>query len=292
MAYASVNGVELYYDEFGSGDQVVICASGGDFKHPDPDVWPYYMASYGYHLYTVTLRGHWKSTHITEDYGKEWYNIWADDIYEFGKLVGAKRFVYMGLSHGSGVGWHLADRHPEVLKSFIAIVCGPHYLCGDLNEKQTSFARERTIQAADDPELKLQLIKEQEPDWSRIPPERLEEEKRRWQEHYEGWMEMSPEEMRLRPRIAFAWIDTEEELMEKLKTIKVPMLMLGACQDKIINPKAMLRSACAVPNAKTILWQSADHGFAMGRDALAEDARDEILLFLKQQERREAEGKG
>ena len=214
MAYASVNGVELYYDEFGSGDQVVICASGGDFKHPDPDVWPYYMASYGYHLYTVTLRGHWKSTHITEDYGKEWYNIWADDIYEFGKLVGAKRFVYMGLSHGSGVGWHLADRHPEVLKSFIAIVCGPHYLCGDLNEKQTSFARERTIQAADDPELKLQLIKEQEPDWSRIPPERLEEEKRRWQEHYEGWMEMSPEEMRLRPRIAFAWIDTEEELMD------------------------------------------------------------------------------
>ena len=35
MPYANVNGVSLYYDEFGSGDKVVITASGGDFKHPD-----------------------------------------------------------------------------------------------------------------------------------------------------------------------------------------------------------------------------------------------------------------
>ena len=97
MAYAQVNGVSLYYDEFGSGDKVIITASGGDFKHPDMNRWPFYMANYGYHLYTVTLRGHWKSTHITQDYGTEWYNIWADDIYEFGKYVGAEKYIYMGL---------------------------------------------------------------------------------------------------------------------------------------------------------------------------------------------------
>lgn len=286
MAYASVNGVELYYDEFGEGDKVIICASGGGFKRPDMEIWPYYMANYGYHIYTVTLRGYWKSTHVTEDYGKEWYNIWADDIYAFGKFLGLEKFIYMGLSHGSGVGWHLADRHPEVLNCFVAIVCGPHYLKGDLNENQTSFARERTIRAADDPELKLQIIREQEPDWNRIPVERLQDERERYQQQYEEWMEMTPEEMRLRPRIAFAWIDTEEELIEKLKTIKVPTLMLAACQDAIISPEAMLRSACSVPNAKTIFWQGADHGFAAEKDELAEDAREEILLFLKQQERK------
>lgn len=287
MAYASVNGVELYYDEFGSGDKVIICASGGEFKRPEMDCWPYYMANYGYHLYTVTLRGHWKSTHVTEDYGKEWYNIWADDIYEFAKAVGVEKYVYMGLSHGSGVGWHLADRHPEVLKCFVAIVCGPHYLCGDLNENQTSYARERTIQAADHPEMIADMIKDMEPDWSQIPADKMEAEKIRWQHTREDLLEMTPEEMRIRPRIAFAWIDTEEELVEKLKTIKVPMLMLAACQDEIISPKAMFRSACAVPNAKTIFYQSAGHAFAHGRGPLAEDAKEEILLFLKQQERKE-----
>ncbi|MBQ1310533.1 MAG: alpha/beta hydrolase [Blautia sp.] len=287
MAYAHVNGVDIWYDEYGEGDKYVVCASGGDFKHADFSRWPYYMADYGYHLITMTLRGHWKSTHVTEDYGKEWYNIYADDVYEAARqIIGDDRkFIYMGLSHGSGVGWHLVTRHPEAVSCFVAIVCGPHYLNGDLNEKQTSFARERTIQAADDPVLKEQIMKEWEPDWSRIPPERLEEEKAMYQQRCQDWMEMTPEEMRVRPRIAFAWIDTEEELVEKLKTVQVPMLMLAAGQDSIVNPKAMFRSAMAVPNAKTIFYQNAQHGFAMGKDALAEDAKEEILLFLKQQER-------
>lgn len=287
MAYAQVNGVSLYYDEFGSGDQVVITASGGDFKHPDMNEWPYYLANYGYHLYTVTLRGHWKSTHVTEDYGMEWYNIWADDIYEFGKYIGADKYVYMGLSHGSGVGWHLADRHPEVLKCFVAIVCGPHYLDGDLNENQTSFARERTIQAADDPELKLEIIKTQEPDWSKIPADKLEAEKKRYDLRFQEWMEMTPEEMRIRPRIAFAWIHTEDELVEKLKTIKVPMLMIGATKDEIVSVNAMIRSACAVPQAKTIFYQGASHGVAW-EEGYKDDVREEILLYLKQKTGRKA----
>ena len=113
----------------------------------------------------------------------------------------------------------------------------PHYLNGDLNENQTSFAREQTIKAADDPELKVQIAKSWEPDWSKIPADKLEEERRHYEERVADWMEMSPEEMRMRPRIAFAWIHTEEELVEKLKTIKVPMLMIAGVQDAIVSVK-------------------------------------------------------
>ncbi len=178
-------------------------------------------------------------------------------------------------------GWDgiLADRHPNVLKGFVAIVCGPHYLKGDLNENQTSFAREQTIRAADDPQLKEAIARSWEPDWSKIPKEKLEEEKKHYRQRVEDWMEMTPEEMRMRPRIAFAWITTEEELVEKLKTIKVPMLMVAGVQDKIVSVKAMLRSACAVPNAKTVFYQSGDHGVAWD-ERWADDVRDEILLFL------------
>jgi pimeloyl-ACP methyl ester carboxylesterase len=281
MAYADVNGVKLYYDEFGSGDKVVIAASGGDFKRPDLNQWPFYLSNYGYHVYTVCLRGHWKSTHIFEDYGTEFYNMWADDIYEFGKFVGADRFIYTGLSHGSGVGWHLADRHPEVLKAFVAIVCGPHYLeGGDLNDKLTSPARERTIQAADNPALKAEWIKDQEPDWSKVPADKMAGEKKRWEERKADMEEMSPEEMRLRPMIAFAWIRTEQELIEKLKTIQVPMLMIAGCQDAIVSVNASIRSACAVPNAKTIFYQAGTHVVAYD-PVWKDDVRDEILLFLR-----------
>lgn len=281
MPIAKVNDIELYYDEYGSGDNIVITASEGEFRHPHLDEFPYYLAEEGYHLYTVTLRGHWKSTHVFEDYGKEWYNIWSDDVYEFGKLVSSgRRFTYAGISHGSGVGWHLADRHPEILKCFVAIVCGPHYLNGDLNEQQTSFAREKTIAAADDPALREDLIRFMEPDWKTIPTEKLIEKRREYEVWAQEMREMAPEELRIRPRIAFAWISTEEELVEKLKTIRVPMLMIAATNDSIIDPRAMFRSACAVPHAKTIFYQGAEHSLAT-RGEYIDDVRDEILLYLE-----------
>ena len=72
---------------------------------------------------------------------------------------------------------------------------------------------------------------------------------------------------------------TEDDLAEKLKTIHVPMLMIAGVQDEIVSVRAMLRSACSVPDAKTIFYQSGDHGVAYDPE-WKEDVRDEILLFL------------
>lgn len=284
MPLAKVNGIELYYDEYGSGDNVVIAASGGDFKHYRKDHWPYCLADNGYRLYTITLRGYWKSTHVTEDYGLEWYNIWADDIHAFAVSLGIDRYFYTGLSHGSGVGWHLADRHPEVLKGFIAIVCGPHSLKGDINPQGTSPARERTIRAADDPELKLQIIMEMEPDWNRIAPDKLDEARLEYEQRKQDFMEMTPEEMRIRPYTAFAWIRTEEEMEAKLRTIRVPTLMIGGMQDAIISPASMLRSAECVPDSKTIIYQKGTHMVAFEE---AESVKQDILQFIRQIDKKE-----
>jgi len=106
-----------------------------------------------------------------------------------------------------------------------------------------------------------------------------------YNQRVEDFMEMTPEELRIRPRIAFAWINTEEELIEKLSSIQVPTLIIGGGQDNIISPKAIFRSACAVPNAKTIFYQSGPHMLAT-EEPWAEDTKDEILLFLEQQERK------
>ena len=279
MPTMKVNGIELYYDEYGIGDNIVISASGGDFKHYSEGNWPYYLADNGYHLYTITLRGYWKSTHVTEDYGLDWYNIWADDVYEFGKNLGTDKYFYTGLSHGSGVGWHLADRRPEALKGFIAIVCGPHSLKSDLNARGTSPAREQTILAADDPELKLRIINEREPDWSKIPFDQIKKEKFVYEQWKQDFIEMTPEEMRIRPYTAFAWIKTEEEMEAKLRSISVPTLMIGGMQDTIISPESMLRSANCVPNSKTVLYQNGTHMVAY---ELVESVKQDILQFMRE----------
>ncbi len=99
---------------------------------------------------SIQIRGYGKSTHVTEDLGGEWYNVWADDVYEFAKGKGIQKFLYTGQSHGAGIGWHLALRHPEVLVGFAALVGGPHSRKGG----ETSPGRLKTIMSADDPEAR------------------------------------------------------------------------------------------------------------------------------------------
>lgn len=274
MPYAEINGASLYYDEIGTGNKIVIAASGGDFKTVNPEVWPFYLADAGYHVYTITNRGHWKSTHVHEDLGNEWYNIWADDVYAFAKSFGYDRFIYTGLSHGAGIGWHLADRHPECMNAFVAIVCGPHNRSGP----ETSPARQRTIDAADDPELKARILRDMEPDWSDIPNDMFTQAQARFSEFKKEFEETTPEEMRINPRKPFPWIKTEEELSEKLATIRVPTLMIGGVQDSIISPESMLRSMKSVPGNKCIMYQDGTHNVA---NEHLEEVKTDILIWLK-----------
>ena len=120
--YQTVNGVTLYYNEYGSGEKYVLSAQMG--FDPDEKGWPMDLAEEGFHVFTIQIRGYGKSTHVFEDPGGEWYNIWADDV-RFCAKQGDRKFLYTGQSHGAGIGWHLALRHRKCLSDSRALVGGP-----------------------------------------------------------------------------------------------------------------------------------------------------------------------
>jgi pimeloyl-ACP methyl ester carboxylesterase len=264
LPIAKLKDVELYYDEFGSGDRYLISAQQFHSK----------IASYtielanrhGFHVFNIQIRGYGKSSPVYEGYGDRWYNVWSRDVIDFADAMGIDKFFYTGVSHGAGIGWYLCHDYPERIRGFFSVVGGPHKKTPD---EQTSPARMATIRAAQSKETWEQFVAERVKNMSSLSfslSAENEEEYRLQQalheENLEFWSTMTPEAGRIDPKKPFPECRTEEELIEKLKTIKVPTLMIGGIRDNIIFPEDLVRSCRAVEGSKLILYEDGTHGVA------------------------------
>jgi len=123
MPSVAIPDGELSYELYGNGSDVVVSGQ-----------WTFRVGTYQqllaessdrWRVYAVTLRGYGTSMPRTPDLGEGWYDTWADDIYCAARAWGLQQFIYTGASHGAGVGWHLALRHPESLRSFVSVAGAP-----------------------------------------------------------------------------------------------------------------------------------------------------------------------
>jgi len=274
--YQEVNGITLYYNEYGSGEKYVLSAQMG--FDPDEKGWPMDLADEGFHVFTIQIRGYGKSTHVTEDYGGEWYNIWADDVYEFARIKGIKKFLYTGQSHGAGIGWHLALRHPEVLVGFVALVGGPHSRKGG----ETSPARLEAIKAADNPEARKKSAERVRLHYLSFAekfkdnPELREEFERKAEKAYEFELNRSVEEIRINPRKPLSHLKTDEEVYQELSKINIPVLMINAYNDQVVPVTDILWPVKVIKNSKCIIYHNAGHDVHYD---YRDDVRREIALF-------------
>ena len=282
MPIVKLKNIELYYDEFGTGDNYIIQAQQftNNQLHYNID-----LARRGFHVFHIQIRGYPPSTPILEDLGDDWYDIWAQDVCDFADYMGIDRFIYSGFSHGAGIGWHLCMNHPERLRAFIAVAGGPHMKDG----KETGDARMRTIRAAESPETwrpyAENMVEGITDMYQRIAERSPDEETKRLAmaaaaQYRDFFINMPKEAAILNPRKPFPKIKTEEELIKVLQTIKVPTLMIGGTEDDISTPEAMIRSCKAVENSKMILYSGATHG-SLGPEHRLEIVED-VIQFCKQ----------
>lgn len=252
-------GIEIYYEEAGTGDKYIISY----MMDLPPICSTRAMAEHGYHVFLLMNRGIGKSTHLTCDYGTEWYNKFADDVVAFADKMGIDKFVYMGLSHGAGTGWHVALRHPDRLIALVAMCGGPH----NLDEGSWSFRS-----------AKLAGKKFPNPD----PEEKDEAILRRMAKNADYYREIkenqTPEEAKLNYGRPLAHLGTEEKVQEALRTIQTPTLMIGCLEDPIARPDLMLRTAQCIPNGKTILYSGFGHSAPYYR--IVEEVTSEVCFFL------------
>lgn len=253
--------ISLYYEEYGQGDNYILSAQIGFYKKGMQQQ----MAKLGYHVICVTLRGFAPSSHVTEDYGDLWYDVFADDLVKVADHLGIDRFVYMGASHGAGVGWHVMLRHPDRIRAFIAVVGGPHSLdSGAMSFKQM---------------LEKGIIKEFPPFNPPIDQDEKRSLRRKIREDHIKNLPPAPEEERNinygRPLLKYK---TEEKLKEMLSTIQIPTLMIGGVDDPISTPELMVRTARCLPHCKLLLYSNCGHDIDTD---LIEETTDEAHRFIQ-----------
>jgi len=255
-------GIDLCYEEFGSGDNYILSAQVGFF----PFGMQQKLASMGYHVICITLRGFFPSSYVEEDYGDRWYDVFAGDVVKVADKLHIDKFFYMGASHGAGVGWHLMLLAPSRVKGFVACVPGPHSIAeGAMSMRQMVLSG---------------IIKEPPPMDPPIDNDLRREKRRAFRNgHIAMNPEPDPREKAIdygRPLLKFK---TEEKLCEMLHTIETPTLILGGIDDPISTPDLMLRAARELPHCKMILYSNCGHNIDTD---LVEELSFEADRFLKQ----------
>ena len=266
MPHVQINDkISLFYEEYGTGaldaDNIILSAQVGFY----PKGMQQHLATLGWHVFCITLRGFHPSTLIDEDYGDHWYDVFADDVVAFADKMGIGRFTYMGASHGSGVGWHLMLRNQSRVNAFVAVVGGPHSLAaGTMSYRQM---------------LAQGIIKEIPPFNPPIdadPARQLRRDRRT--AHIQAQPPAPEQERKIdygRPLMA---LGSEEKLCEALRKITLPVLMIGGVEDPISTPELMMRTAKCLPHGKLILYSNCGHDIDTD---LIEETCDEADRFLR-----------
>jgi pimeloyl-ACP methyl ester carboxylesterase len=263
MPTLSLGDIELYYEEYGSGDDVVLSAQ---MELAQGESYQRRLGDAGFHVYYLQLRGFGLSTHMRNPPTASWYPTWAEDVYQFARVLGLRQFIYTGVSHGGGIGWYVALAHPEALRALVAVVGVPH---------DRTLPRRRGI-GIDGPAP---------PSMFEVPtedPERLRRRAERARRTQGRWERMSPEERAIQPGIIFPELASNEAVAERLSQLQIPTLLLNGAQDDLVPAEMALRIARAVPGAKLVLYQ--DHNHSLASEAPERLVR-EVQVFMSELER-------
>ncbi|GAA2749370.1 alpha/beta fold hydrolase [Amnibacterium kyonggiense] len=260
----------LWYEEFGSGDEVVLSSAMGFARGGYPEVLG--DPPTGYRVFTIQARGFGRSTHPAAPPEIGWLDQWADDVCAFADRIGVDRFLYTGISHGGGIGWHIARRNPARLKALISVVGTPHDRAGGTG---SSEGRRRFIAQRKDPAAVVANL-EHMAGWT-DDPARIESRRVRFAKQAEEAGLRPDDEAELNQGKPFPEATTDEELAEVYRGIRLPVLILAGMRDGVISPQSALRAAVNVRGAKAVLFE--DEGHMVGEES-AERLVREVRVFV------------
>ncbi|MEC3998095.1 alpha/beta hydrolase [Actinacidiphila sp. DG2A-62] len=268
MSILALDGADVWFEQHGAGGDVVISSASGFGPYPailaeDP---------YDCTVVTVQARGFGRSTHLARPPAAGWLDQWGADVLAVADHLGIDTFVYTGVSHGAGIGWHLARNHPERLRALVSVVGTPHDRSGDTS---SSAGRRRVVEGRRDPAV----LREQ---FGIIGgptegEERLGIRERTLARLVEHHLAYTEEEALVNQGMPFPEAADNEELAKILATVEVPVLSLAGLRDGVISPQSALRAATAVRHSKTVLFE--DEGHFMAEERPRRLAR-EVKVFL------------
>jgi len=228
--YAKVNGAEIYYAIYGSGEPLILLHGGLG----NTDYWGGQIAEFSakYKVITIASRGHGRSTRDDQPYS---YHLMASDVLAVMDILSIDKASIVGWSDGGNIGLDIAINNPDRLVKLFAF--GANFNPSGVKP---------TVET--DPVFGA-YVERAAADYSRLSktPKQFDE---------------------FVAQISEMWAKQPNFTPAQLKSIKVPVAIADGEYDEAIKLEHTQQMASLIPGSTLILLPNLSH-FAMWQDAKA-----------------------
>ncbi len=132
MPKALINGINLYYEDHGSGFPVIFTHGYAGTTRS----WEGQVAAFSqkYRFITYDMRGHGQ-TDAPESLAQYSQDILVEDMYQLLRHLGIQKAVICGLSLGGYLTIHFCNQHPDMTAAIILMDTGPGYRAPESSRK-------------------------------------------------------------------------------------------------------------------------------------------------------------
>ncbi|HKV53662.1 MAG TPA: alpha/beta hydrolase [Candidatus Binataceae bacterium] len=223
--YAPVNGIQMWYAEFGAGPPVLLLHGGLVNSNWWGNQVPF-LVSHHFMVIVTDSRGHGRSTRTSAPYS---YDLMASDVVALLDYLKLKRVALVGWSDGGIIGLDIAIHHPERLDRLFAF--GANTDPAGLN---ANFDQNPVFAAA---------IKRGGPEYRKLS---------RTPDQYDAFVQ----------QISRMWATQPHFTDKQLASITTPTTIADGEYDEAIKQSHDRYMAHAIPNAKLVILPNVSH-FAM-----------------------------
>ena len=217
---APVNGIKIWYAEFGRGEPVILLHGG----LANSAYWGHQVPALAkrYRVIVMDSRGHGRSTRNAEPYG---YDLMASDVLGLMDYLKIRKAAIVGWSDGAILGLDIAINHPERLTKLFAFAANSDPSgVADIDKSPVFNA----------------YIARAEKEYERLSPTPHE---------YKSFLEQITKMWETQPNFSAA----------QLNAIKVPTWIVDADHDEAIKRENTEFMAREIPNAGLLLQPKVSH---------------------------------
>ncbi len=260
MPRIHVNDIELYYEEYGQGQPVLLIhglgSSSLDWERQTP------VFSDKYKVVALDLRGHGQTDKPPGPYSM---SIFANDVAELIKSLGLGPVHVVGISLGGMVTFQLAVDSPNLVKSMVIVNTNPEFLVQTIKDHWQVFMRTMLVRLFGMRKMGEVLSKRL---FSKPEQEYLRNE------FIERWSKNDPKAYIASMRTIINW-----SVADQLKNIDIPTCVIAADEDytSVDSKKSYVDR---MPQAELVVIEDSRHATPVEHP---EEFNQELILFLSKQ---------
>ncbi len=250
MQKIKINNVDLYYEEHGQGDNVMILLHG---FLSSSKMWGYdYLPEFTkkYKVYTLDVRGHGCSHRVQK--GCHVMQM-TDDLHQFVLKKKLNNVIVAGISMGGAIALQFAINFPEIVKALVLISPGPGTLLPKGTSPQISKGLSNLLPAiAFVPQKTILLKLILESTLKYILPSQV-------------ISDISADAALVSKDTWAQYANTRNRIVniKKLKTMTTPTLVLIAEYDTVVPVRFQERVADSMPNGVKVIIKNETHAMTV-----------------------------